>query len=148
MSKEMKVTREKHLDHMVRVVPFIVCAYAVQCWVILQMGPVDFAVDGLFFLGGMLVTMITAFVSYDLTHVVNLQESGLTIKVAWLGYEKSVAYQDIASVEVSEPGQAFATLTLRMKSGKSFGFFFVDEPDKIKAWVEEKKSIPEQQMAA
>ena len=148
MTKEMAVTREKHLDHMVRVVPFIVCAYAVQCWVILQMGPVDFAVDGLFFLGGMLVLMITGFITYDLTHVVKLQENDIILKIGWLNYNKTIAYQDIEKVEVSESGQTFATVTLSLKNGKRFGFYFVDEADKIKAWLEEKRTVPEQKTAA
>ena len=32
--KTLTLSREKHLDHMVRVVPFIVFCYAVQCFII------------------------------------------------------------------------------------------------------------------
>lgn len=147
MNGEFAVTREKHLDHMVRVVPFIVTAYAIQCYFILQMGAVDFAVDGLFFLGACLISMICCFITYDLTHVVNFHEEHLTISVKWLRYEKIVSYHDLIQVEVSDPGQSFSTLKLQVRSGKKFGFYFIDDADKIKSWLEKKRS-PELQAAA
>ncbi len=146
-NSEFCVTREKHLDHMVKVVPFIVCAYAIQCYFITKIGPVGFVVDGLFFLGGCLVMMIAGFITYDLTHVVTFQEDTFTVSIKWLYYQKSYAYQDLSMIEVSEAGQTFATITLTTHSGKKFGFYFVDEADKIKAWLE-KKRIPELQAAA
>lgn len=144
---EFFVTREKHLDHMVKVVPFIVCAYALQCYFIVKLGPVEFAMDGLFFLGGCLVSMIMGFVTYDLTHVVKFQEETFSVSINWLNYHQTYAYQDLASIEITEAGQSFSTLTLTTRSGKKFGFYFVDEADKIKAWLE-KKRIPEMQAAA
>jgi hypothetical protein len=146
-NSEFFVTREKHLDHMVRVVPFIVCAYALQCYFIVKLGPVEFAMDGLFFLGGCLVSMIMAFVTYDLTHVVKFQEDSFSVSISWLNYEETYNYQDILLVEVSDVGQTFATINLTAKNGKKFAFYFVDEPDKIKAWIE-KKRTPEMQLAA
>jgi hypothetical protein len=144
---EFCISREKHLDHMVRVVPFIVTAYAIQCYFILQMDSQEFGVNGLFVLGGMLIAMISAFITYDLTHAVIFHEHSLTISINWLGYKKEIFYQDIISVEITEPGQSFSTLQLKMKSGKKFGFYFIDEADKIKQWIEQKRT-PEMQVAA
>jgi len=141
------VTREKHMDHMVKVVPFIVCAYALQCYFFMKLGPVNFALDGLYFLGGCLASMITGFITYDLTHVVKFEEESFSISVNWLNYKKSYAYKDLVAIEVSEVGQPFGTLTLTTCSGKKFGLYFVDEPDKIKKWLENKRQ-PEMQAAA
>jgi hypothetical protein len=146
-NSEFYVTREKHLDHMVRVVPFIVCAYAIQCYFITRIETIDFAVNGLFFLGGCLVSMIAGFITYDLTHVVKFENETFSVSVKWLHYNKTYAYQDLTSIEISEAGQSFATLTLTTNSGKKMGFYFIDEPDKIKAWLEEKR-VPELQAAA
>jgi hypothetical protein len=44
-------------------------------------------------------------------------------------------------------GQPFATIHFTTVSGKKFGFYFVDDADKIKAWIEQKQ-IPEMQSAA
>lgn len=146
-NSEFFITREKHLDHMVRVVPFIVCAYAIQCYFINRIASIDFAVDGLFFLGGCLVAMIAGFITYDLTHVVKLEEETFSVSVKWLNYKKTYNYLDITLVEISEAGQNFATLTLTTNTGKKLGFYFIDEPDKLKAWLE-KKRLPELQAAA
>lgn len=147
MKSEFSITREKHLDHMVRVVPFIVTAYAIQCYFILQMGPVDFAVEGLFFLGGCLVSMISCFVTYDLTHAVKFQDKDLKISIKWLGYEKTISYEELSAIEVSDPGQNFSTLRLKTHGGKKYGFYFIDDADKIKTWLEQKRT-PELQAAA
>lgn len=141
------VTREKHMDHMVKVVPFIVCAYALQCYFFMKLGPVNFALDGLYFLGGCLASMIMGFITYDLTHVVKFGEDSFSISVNWLNYEKCYAYKDLIAIEVSEVGQPFGTLTLTTQNGKKFGIYFVDAPDKIKAWLEQKR-MPELQKAA
>jgi hypothetical protein len=144
---EFCVTREKHLDHMVKVVPFIVCAYAIQCYFISKVDTVDIAANGLFFLGGCLVFMITGFIIYDMTHTVTFENEKFTIEVKWLKYSKTFTYFDITNVEISEAGQSFATLTLTTKDGKKMGFYFVDEADKIKTWLEQKR-IPQLRSAA
>lgn len=141
------LTREKHLDHMVKVVPLIVFAYAIQCYLLAQMGPMGFAVNGLIFLGVCLVSMITGFVVYDLTHAVNFGEEELTVSIKWLGYKKILKYTDILETHVVEPGQSFSSLNLKMMSGKKFTFYFIDEADKIKSWLD-KKRIQEVYQAA
>jgi hypothetical protein len=145
--KVLSVTREKHLDHMVRVVPFIVTAYAIQCYFILQLGSQEFGSNGLMFLGGMLTCMISGFIAYDLTHVVKFHEEAIDISVKWLGYHRTIAYQDIIKVEVLDPGQSFSTMKIETKEGKKIGIYFVDDADKIKAWLEQKR-FPEFKAAA
>ncbi len=144
---EFCLTREKHLDHMVKVVPFIVCAYAIQCYFIMKFGPEGFAVNGLFFLGACLIQMIAGFATYDLTHMVTFEENKLTVSINWLKYERTYHYKELTKIEVSEMGQPFATIHFTTESGKKFGFYFVDDADKIKAWIEQKQ-IPEMQSAA
>lgn len=132
------ITREKHLDHMVRVVPFIVFCYAIQCFALMKMSPGEFTSTSLSILGGFLVFMISAFITYDLKHQVTFSENHLEIK--FLHIQKSISYDEIWSVEVSDPGQSFSTLTLHSKHGK-ISFFFVDEAEKIKKFIEEKKHV-------
>lgn len=140
------ITREKHLDHMVKVVPFIVMGYALQCYFIMQMGPESFATDSLIFLGLCLGLMICSFITYDLKHTVEFHEEHLLVRFSVFGYEKKVFYHEIEKVDISEKGQTFATLSLSTKKGR-FGFYFVDDADKIKAWIEEKRT-PASSLAA
>jgi len=130
------ITREKHLDHMVRVVPFIVFCYAIQCFALMKMSPGEFTSISLSILGGFLAFMISAFITYDLKHQVKFSENHL--EVNFLHHHKFINYDDIWSVEISEPGQTFSTLTIYSKSGR-ISFFFVDEADKIKKYIESKK---------
>jgi len=130
------ITREKHLDHMVRVVPFIVFCYAIQCFALLKVSPGEFTSVSLSVLGGFLACMISAFITYDLKHQVKFSENHL--EVNFLYHNRLINYDEIWSVETSEPGQTFSTLTLHAKSGK-ISFFFVDDADKIKKYIESKR---------
>jgi hypothetical protein len=131
-----QVTREKHLDHMVRVVPFIVFCYAVQCYVIVQMAPTNFSSFGLTILGGMIALMVTGFITYDLKHQIVFYENEL--KVSFFSKVKTIRYEDIWVIEVTDPSENFSTLTLRGENKKDT-FYFVDDAEKIKKWIEEKK---------
>lgn len=131
------ITREKHLDHMVRVVPLIVFAYAIQCYFISHMSPVEHATNGLLFLGACLGMMIAGFVIYDLTHVVKLDHEKVMIEVKWLNIKNEISFTQIKEVVVSHPGESFSGLKLVLKSGKKINIFFVDDAEKIKTWIEQ-----------
>lgn len=133
-----KITREKHLDHMVKVVPFIVGCYAFQCYVILSVGPGEFARIGLSVLGGFLACMIGGFVTYDLKHEVEIFEDRL--KVTFLNKTKTINFSDIVSMEINEPGQSFATLTLKTNKGQH-RLCFIDDAEKVKTWIEDKREV-------
>lgn len=141
------ITREKHLDHMVRVVPLIVFAYAIQCYFISSMSPIEYATDGLLFLGACLGMMIAAFVTYDLTHVVKLAEDSLVIEVKWLNIKNEISFVEIKEVVVSQPGESFSGLKLILKSGRKVNFYFIDDADKIKAWIEKPNQTEEKKAA-
>jgi hypothetical protein len=132
--KALTISREKHLDHMVRVVPFIVFCYAVQCFIITKIGPGDFSTISLTILGGFLALMIAGFITYDVKHRVVLDDSGINIH--FLGTTKLISYDEIWMVEINEPDQSFSTIKLHGNKGKTT-FYFVDESDKIKRWIED-----------
>jgi|GEM_PF-1108397 len=132
--KTLTLSREKHLDHMVRVVPFIVFCYAVQCFVITKIGPGDFSTISLAILGGFLALMIAGFITYDVKHRVILDDSGINIQ--FLGTTKLVSYDEIWMIEINDPDQSFSTIKLHGQKGK-ITFYFVDESNKIKKWIED-----------
>lgn len=126
------LTREKHLDHMVKVVPFIALMFGIQGYVLTKihegMGGV-----AIFILAGCLISMITAFITYDVKHQVTFFESHMEIK--FLGLSKKILYTEILSVHISESNQTFASLHLRTKQGPH-RLFFVDDADAIKSFLE------------
>lgn len=131
------ITREKHLDHMVRVVPFIVLCYAVQCFAILKLGPSEITIISIMVLGGFLALMIAGFITYDLRHNVTFFKDELHTR--FFVFNHIIRYEDILNIEINEPKQSFATLTIKTKNGKHT-YYFVDEADKIKEWLESQKT--------
>lgn len=126
------LSREKHLDHMVRVVPFIVMGYAIQCYVLMQMSE-DLGTTSVFILGGSLIAMISAFITYDIKHQVNFLEDRLEVQFLFL--KKTIFYSDITKVQISEPKQSFANVRILTRNS-SAAFFFVDDADGIKEFLE------------
>ena len=136
IKNSFSLTREKHLDHMVKVVPFIVFCYALQSFVILTVSATEFSSIGLTILGGFLAAMIAGFIFHDLNHQVIFSETHL--KISFLFYKKEISYEDIWSIEIKDPGQAFSNLSVISSSGKNT-MYFIDDAEKIKAWIESHK---------
>ncbi len=145
MSKTIpfSLTREKHLDHMTKVVPFIVMMFGIQGYLLTRINE-SFGTSAIFILAGCLISMITAFITYDVKHQVTFFEDHLEMN--FLGLKKTVSYQDIVNLQISETNQTFASLHFRTKSAKH-SFFFVDDADGIKAFLELRRA-PELKAAA
>lgn len=137
-SKTFTVTREKHLDHMVKVVPFIVFCYAVQSYVILKVSPNEFSQVSLSILGGILALMIGAFIYHDIKHHAFFDTESVTVK--FLFRTKTIRYKDITEVVVRDPEYSFSNMTLKTLKGKHT-LYFIDDADKIRKWLESKNQI-------
>jgi hypothetical protein len=133
-----QITREKHLDHMVRVVPFIVLCYAIQSFIIFKFSPSEFSSVGLSILGGFIALMIGGFILYDLKHRVKLFEDHLTIE--FLFSSKTIKFEDIKSIVVKDPGQTFSNLII-ITAKRKYTFYFIDDSEKIKKMIESKSQI-------
>lgn len=133
--KVIYLSREKHLDHMVRVVPFIVLCYFIQSYVVFQISPGEFTSTSLTILGGLLAFMVSGFVVYDIKHQVEFSESQLTI--SFLGKRKTILFSEIVQLEIAEPGQSFSHLIVKTADTKHT-FYFIDNAEKIKCWIEER----------
>jgi hypothetical protein len=131
------LSREKHLDHMVRVVPFIFFCYAIQCFIILKISPDKFSTTSLSVLGGFLALMVAAFITYDLKHQVTLLEDQIQVK--FFSSEKLISYHDIIMLHVPDPNENFSSLIIHTIHGKHT-FYFVDDAQKIKQLIEDKKT--------
>ncbi len=131
------ITREKHLDHMVKVVPFIVFCYAFQCFVILKVSPTQFSTISLSILGGFIAAMIAGFIYYDLKHRVVFNEASLSIQFM---QQTNIPYEDIILIEIKDPGQTFSNLSITTSS-KKYTFYFIDNAEKIKTLIESKRHV-------
>lgn len=138
-----KLTREHHMDHMTKVVPFIVCGYGIHAYIIMGMGHHEFTSTILSVLGGLLVLMIGAFVSYDMKHEVSFFDNHFT--VTFLGSTHSVSYSEITEISVKDPEHKFSSMVIKTQT-KNFSWYFVDDGQKIKDFVL-KNSLGDQRAA-
>ena len=125
-----KLTREHHLDHMVRMVPIIVLGFAIQCYVLYQ-NPnfIGWTMPALAF---GLILMITAFVSYDMKHTVYLTDSGIVVSFI---KDSHIHYEDIVKIDTHHEDGTFGTITIHCTQGKKHTFFFIDNVNKVKDMI-------------
>ena len=136
MKENYVVTHEKHLDHMVRVVPMIFTFYVIQCFVMLKISPTDFTQNSLLFLGVFLAVLISSLLFYDLKHKAEISSAHFI--VSFMFQHHMIEISDIQSVDVSNPGQSFSTVTLKT-SKKKYRIFFVDDAVEVKDFIEDLK---------
>ncbi len=136
----LKLSREKHLDHMVRVVPLIVMAFAIQCYILSQMetalGSSTFIV-----LGVCLSMMILGFITYDLQHKVEFFDDYMVVE--FLGMHNKIFYSEISKIDVEESHHTFGSIKFFHKHGSN-KCYFVDDVDKLKSFIEEKQKVVSQ----
>lgn len=133
----LRISREKHLDHMVKVVPFIVFCYGVHSYILMSVNGGPVTMKGILVLGTLLATMISGLVLYDIKHIVELHQKEMIIHFLWM--KKKVHYDSILKVEVLSPQETFSTLKITTKS-RSYHLFFIDEADKVKSWICDKQT--------
>lgn len=131
------LTREKHLDHMVKVVPFIALMFGIQGYVLTKIHE-GMSGAAIYILAGFLVSMICGFITYDVKHKVTFFADHL--EVSFLRAPRKILYSEIVSIQVSEPKQTFATIKFRTSSTQHT-FFFVDDADAIKEFIESQKHV-------
>lgn len=131
-----QVTREKHLDHMVKVVPLIFLGYAIQVFFLSKMKTV-LGPEAIVFLGVSLASMISLFILHDLKHQVILFEDHLEIKFFWV--KKEILYREIERIEVSNPGESFSHLKI-FHVGKKTRLLFIDEAEAVRERMKPQES--------
>jgi hypothetical protein len=135
--KTFKITREKHMDHMVKVVPFIAFIYAAQSYLLWNLdGPINST--SLLVLGCLLGTMIGLFLLYDLKHSCELYDQHL--EIYFLGRKKTIFFQDILEIHITDPAEAFGSVILKCKQGRT-KLYFVDDIEKVKDWITSHQSF-------
>ena len=133
------VSREKHLDHMVRVTPLIFLGYGLQCYFLISMDQSGNISKHLLGLGLALALMIGIFLLHDVYHQVNFFDEHMESGWRFSGKKKTINYAEIVEVEISEKDQKFASLILRLGDNRKMTFYFVDSPDELKKWIEKQK---------
>ena len=131
------ITRHKHLGHMEKVVPFIVGLYFIQCLIIFKVASNHFSTISLSILGVCLAAMIGGLIFYDIHQKVMVFEKELHL--SFLGRKKIISFNDIWSIEISDPGESFSSVYFKTNQGK-VTIYFIDDAEKIKKFIEGHKN--------
>lgn len=132
MDKHQTFTHEKHLDHLVRVVPLLCFAYGVQSYMML-----NFARGGstnllIFTLGVSLAVSVTALITYDYKSVLKWSTDHLILKSPWHFEYKTIQFSEINQIEIIGEEDEFQTVIIKLQNKKKYSFYFVDNGYELK----------------
>lgn len=131
----MRITREKHMAYIVKLMPFLLIALVAQCYVYMQWAPYDIALDISIFTGIGLVLTAAGFALYDHFHKVQLHRNHLVVKFALMNYEEEILYRNIQELDVEVTKQAYYNVRLTMKDGSSCKLYYLDDVQDLKSFI-------------
>ncbi len=130
------LTREKHLNHLVRVVPLLCLAYGIQSYMMMSYakgGPTGTLV---LLLGVSLACSVMLLVGYDQHHRVSWDDESFSVSAPWRWGQQRVERSQISSIEVVGTEDEFQTVVVRTHQRRRYTFYFVDNGHEFKAALE------------
>jgi hypothetical protein len=125
----MKMTREKHLDYMVKMAPFLFFAVVIQIFVYAQFfEPVLIREIGIFLSVGSAL-ILAGFYAHDYFHQVLFQPNYLEIRVSPLRYREEILYRNITGYELKNSKHGFGNVTLHLKEGHKVNIYYLDDTE-------------------
>lgn len=135
MRKPMRITREKHLNYLTRLMPFLFGAYILQCYLYLQWAPRDLALDVALFMGIGIVLVSLGFAFYDQIHTVKLHRHHLVISIDLIKYKEEILYSHIQHIKVNPSSHAFYNVTLTLRNGETHKLYYLDDVEELKQHI-------------
>ena len=136
----MQISREKHLQYMVKLVPYLVGAIAVQSYLYFQFFPRDLAQDITIFLTIGVALILAFFMAHNHFHQVEFKENFLEIRIKPLKYQEEILYRNIISYEITPTRHGFATVKLVTKDGKAIQIFYMDDAERFVHGIKKKQA--------
>lgn len=141
MKNHLPLTREKHLDHLVRVVPLLALAYGIQGYLMMSWASDGNPTEGptgllVLSLGVSLALSVMMMVTYDLRHQVSYGDAGFKVRAPWQFSEKSLDWQQVKEVEIIGGPEEFQTVVVKLQKRGSYTFYFVDNGHEFKKTFE------------
>lgn len=131
----MKITREKHMAHLVRLMPFLLLAVVVQGLVYQYWVPRDMALDVSIFMGIGIALIGVAYGLYDHFHQVRLYPHFLQVRFDLMGQFEEVLYRDITDMKVEVTRQAYYNVTLLLRDGSNLKLRYLDDVQELKSYL-------------
>lgn len=148
MENYQTLTREKHLNHLVRVVPLLALAYGIQGYMMMswaEEGPTGLLVLSL---GFSLAISVMCMVGYDQRHQVSFNGEGFQVKAPWLFGKHHKTWDMVKEIEIIGTEDEFQTVTVKLHKKGSYTFYFVDNGYELKKQFELTHKSTETKLAA
>lgn len=127
----MQITREKHLQYMVRLVPYLIAAIALQGYLYFHFFPQSLAHDITIFLSIGVALILGSFCAHDHFHQVTIRENYLEIAVRPLKYQEEILYRNITAYEIVPTKHGFSSVKLFLKDGNAVKIYYVDDAERF-----------------
>lgn len=134
-TQKLNITREKHSDHMVRIVPFITFLYGIQSYILFSINPSKQTGQLIFVMGISLGLSVLCLLFYDIKHHVEVAQDHLLISWAGLTQGKKVLFSTITKIDVSGEEGEFNNVTLTLLGNKKIMIYFIDQGHELKKRV-------------
>ena len=131
-----RISRENHLSHLTKTLPFISIVFVIQCLLIKHFSPTINLGDYALYLASGLVLFVVSMVYYDNNHHVIIYPDHLLVYFGLMGTNRKVYYNDIEKVVGPEQECHFSTIVLKLKDKEHMSFYFVDYPMQVKALID------------
>lgn len=136
----MQITREKHLQYMVKLIPYLIAAIVVQSYVYFHMFPQHLAQDITVFLGVGVALILLGFGAHDHFHQVKMKENYLEISVKPLKYQEEILYRNITAYEIIPTKHGFASVRLILKDGNAVKIYYLDDAENFIQKIKSKQA--------
>src|SRR5690606_26788334 len=114
-----RISRENHLNHLTKTLPFISVVFVIQCYLIKHFSPTINLGDYAIYLAMGLAAFVASMVYYDNNHHVIIYPDHILVYFGLMGTNRKVYYTDIAKIIAPEQECHFSTLVLRLKDRES-----------------------------
>jgi hypothetical protein len=129
--EKYSLSRENHLNHMTKVVPFIFFIYGLQSYFLLSFSGRHLG-STLMWLGVTLSFLISSLICYDMTHKLKVNDDdSFEVGFSWLSMRK-FQLNEIKDVKIISDQEKFASIVIELRSERKIHVFFVDDAEKIK----------------
>lgn len=137
----MKMTREKHLEYMVKMAPFLFFAVVIQIFAYAQFFEPVMARDIGIFLSVGTALILAAFYAHDHFHQVLFQPNFLEVKVGPLKYREEILYRHITGYEITNHPGGFSNIKLLKKDGSSIRLYYIDNGEEFIHTLKKKQAF-------
>ena len=131
----MKISRDKHLAYVSRLMPFLLGAYVLQTIIYLNFAPRAIVVDVMIFQAIAIVLTALCFVLYDHFHIVKLHRNHLVVGFDLANYKEEILYRNISAFKVEVTKYSYYNVTLDLRDGSTIKLYYLDDVEDLKQMI-------------